>query len=284
MNDGVPLVSVVVATRNEAGRIGACLRSVNGQTHPRIEVLVADNFSTDGTGEAALGATPRATVIPCGPERCGQRNTAAGMARGDYILFIDADMVLAPEVVAECVAAGSELVVIPEESSGEGFWGRVRAYERGFYDRNSAVAAARFISRRLFWAVGGYDESLYAAGEDWDLHSRARERCRPVWIEAGITHVEGRVTLRSYLAKKAYYATHLGKYQNKWGRSAGGRLGPGRLLCYLRKPRRIVGHPLLFAAMCVMLGAAYVTYKKELVRDRLRLVFSGTSRIHAGGR
>ena len=49
-----PLVSVIVPTKNSQATLGACLHSIKAQTYPHIELIVVDNFSTDGTLALAM--------------------------------------------------------------------------------------------------------------------------------------------------------------------------------------------------------------------------------------
>ena len=81
-------VSVVIPTRNEAEHIPRLLTLLREQSHLPLEVIVADNRSDDGTVEAAafLGAK----VIGGGLPAQG-RNNGARLAKGKYLLFLDAD-------------------------------------------------------------------------------------------------------------------------------------------------------------------------------------------------
>jgi len=256
-----PLVSVVLAVRNAGAVIGPCLTSLAGQTYRNMEVIVVDNASTDETCSIVRRDFPGVRLVQAGPERCAQRNAGARLARGRYLFFPDADMVLALDVVEKCVRSGGDLVIIPETTLGRGFWARVRRYERDFYAGREGLEAGRFFSAQLFHRLGGYDENLFAAGEDWDLHRRAAQHTRPVRIDSVIAHDEGHVTLASYLRKKRYYAAFVKRYAKKWGSETCRQLGPQRLAVYLRQPRRILARPLLFLAMVFMLTAALVTFK-----------------------
>jgi len=256
-----PLVSVVLAVRNAAAVIGPCLASLVAQTYHNMEIIVVDNASTDDTRTIVQRDFPGARLVEAGPERCAQRNAGARLARGRYLFFPDADMVLAPDVIAKCVRSGGDLVIVPEVTRGRGFWAKVRRYERDFYAGQEGLEAGRFLSAVLFHRIGGYDENLFAAGEDWDLHHRAAAHTRAARIDSVVVHDEGPVTLASYLAKKKYYARFLRRYALKWGGETREQLGWRRVLVYLRQPRRILARPLLFLAMAVMLGAALLVFR-----------------------
>ena len=97
-----PLVSVVVPTFNSERFLEECLMSVRAQTYPNVEVIVVDNYSTDRTREIAEKYGAR--VILCRAIRSEARNVGAGLAKGEFILSVDSDMELTPNVVSECVA------------------------------------------------------------------------------------------------------------------------------------------------------------------------------------
>ncbi len=125
-----PLVSVVIPTYNSERTIELCLKSIANQSYDNVEVIIVDRFSEDGTVEIAYGA--RVYQLDC--ERAKAKNMGLKVARGDYVLFVDSDMELSRDVVKECVEVmeGDRVggVVIPEKSVGDGFWVRVRDFER----------------------------------------------------------------------------------------------------------------------------------------------------------
>jgi chlorobactene glucosyltransferase len=100
-----PFVSVVVPARNEADDLGACLDGLLAQTYPSLELLVVDGESTDGTREVALAREPRVTLLgePPLPEGWVGKNwacwTGAQRARGEFLLFTDADVRPSPDAV-----------------------------------------------------------------------------------------------------------------------------------------------------------------------------------------
>jgi glycosyltransferase involved in cell wall biosynthesis len=214
----MPLVSIVVTTKNESENIVACLESVRRQTFSDFEIIVVDNASTDDTKDLARRYTEK--VFDLGPERSAQRNFGVSQAAGTYILYLDADMVLEPNAVAECVGICWENaqiagIYIPEQIVGTGFWIKVRAFERSFYD-GTVIDAVRFVPRQVFDEVGGFDSGM-CGPEDWDFDKKIRMAGDVVVANSKIMHNEGVFNLSRYLDKKAYYARSFGTYVRRWG-------------------------------------------------------------------
>ena len=214
-------VSVTITTRNEAINIGRCLASVDKQSYGRdkIEVIVIDNSSIDNTQEVVRGYNCQ--LYTYGPERSAQRNLAAQKAKGEFILFLDADMELSEDVVLECIRKcreeGLAALYIPEKIIGKGFWIKVRNFERSFYNA-TVIDCVRFVRKEAFLQINGFDESL-TGPEDWDFDRRIRERYPVGIINANIYHHEGVFNLKRYISKKMYYSSSFRKYKNKWGSS-----------------------------------------------------------------
>jgi glycosyltransferase involved in cell wall biosynthesis len=246
MSEGGSWVSVIVTTRNSDRTLGRCLESVRSQSYEPLELIVIDNGSIDQT--LTIASRHSDVLDSFGPERSAQRNRGTRLARGDYLLFIDSDMALAPSVVAECVAAvmdtGAPGVVIPELSVGEGFLARCRALERSCYVGDDAIEAARFFTREAFDASGGFDEDL-TGPEDWDLSMRIAGGGHLARTASYISHDEGRLRLRAVLEKKRYYATSSLRYWRKHGQSATGQANLVFRPAFLRNWRRLVRHPVL---------------------------------------
>lgn len=106
-------VSVLIPARNEADRIGPCVRAALASDWGDLQVVVLDDRSTDGTARAvrlAAGDDPRIRVLTGAPRpgdwlgkpwACAQM---AEVADGDVLMFVDADVTLAPQAVARTVA------------------------------------------------------------------------------------------------------------------------------------------------------------------------------------
>lgn len=206
-----PLVSVIIPTKNSSKTLERCLQSIKNQTYKNIEIIVVDNNSIDKTKEIAKKYTDK--VFNHGPERSAQRNFGVGQSKGKYLLIHDSDIYFPLESIKECVQIiekeKSAALIIPERSIGNGFWSKVKAFERSFYVGNDLIEAPRFFDKKVYEIVGGYDEDL-VAGEDWDLGIRLRKKGFKISrTKLFLDHDEKEATLLNFLNKKKYYSNNL---------------------------------------------------------------------------
>jgi hypothetical protein len=107
----VPTVSIIVPARNEATNLPALLASLARLEPAPLEIIVVDDDSSDGTGELARRAGAR--VVRPGPRPAGWLGkpwacaAGAAVARGDWLLFTDADTVHAPDSLATAAGAAA---------------------------------------------------------------------------------------------------------------------------------------------------------------------------------
>ena len=187
-----PLVSTIISTKNEGFNLTRLITSIKSQTYPNIEIVVVDNHSSDKTVNIARKFGARVYIR--GPERSAQRNYGVIKSQGKYVLILDADMELTPNVIAQCVKLGESGLggmIIPEKSVGEGFWAAVKSEERSWYLGDDSIEAERFFNKAILLAAGGYDESI-TGPEDWDLPLRTRKLAPHGRIKSFIIHHEGR--------------------------------------------------------------------------------------------
>lgn len=254
-----PLISVIITTKNEDKVIGRLIESIRKQKFRSCEIILVDNNSEDKTVEIAekMGAK----IYTVGPERSAQRNFGAKQARGNYYLFIDADMELSKDVLKECVdvcRTDPEVgaVVIPEQSIGINFWEKVKAFERSFYNAegDDITDAARFFTRQAFQKAGGYDETI-TGPEDWDLpESISKLGFKTRRVSALIYHYERISSPLALARKKFYYALKSHRYLNKQNIS----IFSPKTIYFLRPVfykhfDRILTHPVLSLGMILML-------------------------------
>ncbi|MDN7131511.1 glycosyltransferase family 2 protein [Halomonas sp. MC140] len=107
-----PLVSIIVPVYNVERYLDECLDSIRGQTYERLEIIVVEDYSTDDS-LVRLNAhftDPRVRLIQ--HERnsglSAARNTGIEAAKGEFVLFVDSDDAIAPELVETCLAQATE--------------------------------------------------------------------------------------------------------------------------------------------------------------------------------
>ncbi len=195
-----PLISVIVPARNEERNIGECVSALLSQTYPNYEVIVVDDRSTDGTAEilVSIRSAPRpagrlkiinGVDLPDGwagkPHALTQ---GAEAARGEWLLFVDADTFLAPEALsaahAKAVETGADLFTALTRQVMLTFWERtilplvMTALSAGFSPRKvndpkrrEAIANGQFIfiKRSVYDASGRHAAIKGSIVEDKDL-------------------------------------------------------------------------------------------------------------------
>lgn len=132
--EDAPFLSIVVPARNEERAIGDAVRSLLAQRYPRLEVIVVDDRSTDRTREVLDGLTADARLtivrgVEPPPGWLGKPHAlhqGAAVARGNLLLFVDADVIYDPRAVSEAVGllerTGADFVGLLPKLRAEGFW------------------------------------------------------------------------------------------------------------------------------------------------------------------
>ena len=195
----LPLVSVIVPARNEARNIERCLRSVLSTTYSAVEVIAVDDHSDDATGSIAramAASDPRLCVLESPPLPAGWFGkqwacaTGAAAARGELLLFIDADTWHAPDLLPRAVSAmrtrGADLLSAAGHQEMRTFWERLvqpqifwmllaryggtEGIGRARRPEN-VIAAGQFmlVRRAVYEAVGGHAAVRDKAAEDLAL-------------------------------------------------------------------------------------------------------------------
>jgi glycosyltransferase involved in cell wall biosynthesis len=181
-----PFVSVVIPARDEEDYVAAALESIAAQTwRPRdLEAIVVVNGTEDRTLPVARATAERLGGFPvrlvddptAGVSRA--KNAGARLARGDLLVFLDADSRMAPDLIEKIVAAserapaGSIRIVADSDDPIDGAFFRLLEWGKGLFGIHANML---FCSRALFEDVGGFDERLYQA-EDLDLLRRIATR------------------------------------------------------------------------------------------------------------
>jgi glycosyltransferase involved in cell wall biosynthesis len=195
------VISVVVPVRNDPDHLRACLESLAATRGPvDREVIVVDDASTDGSAAVAQSLGSRVIRLDKRAGPAAARNLGAEAARGEIIFFVDADVCVHPETVAQVASAFAAdpgidaLFGSYDRQPGEpNFLSQYKNLFHHFVHQQGSAEAATFwsgcgaIKRSVFLEMGGFDTS-YARPciEDIELGARLRRAGRRVVLRKDI--------------------------------------------------------------------------------------------------
>jgi len=196
-----PTISVVIPVHQAAAMLRACLQHLRDGSEPPFECIVVDDGSTDASAEVArsYGARVLATGARRGPAHA--RNKGVQAARGNVILFLDADVCPAPDTIArvrEAFEKEPDLDALigsyDDAPSSPGFVSQYKNLMHCFVHQSGRRAASTFwsgcgaIHRDVFLALGGFDEAYdRPAIEDIELGYRLVGARRKVRLDPHLT-------------------------------------------------------------------------------------------------
>jgi glycosyltransferase involved in cell wall biosynthesis len=213
------LFSVVLPAHNAEEFIGAQLLALRAQVGAGpFEVIVVDNLSTDRTAAIAAQHADalelRIVTATEGRSASYARNVGIGAARGEFVVFVDADDVADPSLLAAYRRVAPRYMIMGgsyEErllnDSRIASWrpeltknGLPIAYRRVQYFLMGNAA----VHRSVFDDIGKFDEALTHGGEEVDFSLRARLAAYEIgWVPDAIVHYRHRDSLRG-LARQFY--------------------------------------------------------------------------------
>ncbi len=200
-----PLVSVVIVNYNGSGFIGRCVESVLRSDFPKLEIIVVDNASTDGSiGELEkFKLEKRGLILVKNPVNYGfarASNIGVHLSRGDYILFLNNDTMVKSDCIQEFTkvmqsaedigAIQCKLLTMDDPSVIDnvghfmdllGMTYEIGSLEEdhGQYDRITelfgARGAAMVVKRPVLFKTGLFDEDFFMYFEETDL-------CWRIWL------------------------------------------------------------------------------------------------------
>ncbi|CAN5789740.1 glycosyltransferase family 2 protein [soil metagenome] len=103
----LPVLSAIVVNHRSHPLVNDCLRSLLAGSQVPDEIIVVDNEAASGGLEADLASDPRVRLVlrSANPGYAASCNDGAAEARGDLLLFLNADVTLAPECLERCLSA-----------------------------------------------------------------------------------------------------------------------------------------------------------------------------------
>ncbi len=228
-----PFVSIIIPCYNEQTTIGKLLEALAAQTYPhaRMEVVIADGMSTDGTrqviAEFARSHNDLRPIIVDNPKRIipAGLNRALEKAKGEVIIRLDAHSQPYPDYVTRCLAdleegLGDNVGGMWDIHPGDETWIAVSiaaaaAHPLGagdaMYRRPKKAAEVDTVpfgafKRELLALVGFFNENLLT-NEDYEFNARVRARGGRIWLDPSIRSI--------YYARSTFAA--LGKQYFRYG-------------------------------------------------------------------
>lgn len=185
--DSPPVISIVTPSYNQAAFIERTLRSVLDQDYPRLEYVVQDGGSSDGTVEILERYSPRLTAWQS--QRDGGQSAAinAGFAKtgGEIMAWLNSDDVLLPGAlwyVARYFAGHPEVdvvyghrVLLDEEDREIGRWVLPAHSDEILSWADFVPQETLFWRRRIWERAGGRVDESFRFAMDWDLLLRFRD-------------------------------------------------------------------------------------------------------------
>jgi GT2 family glycosyltransferase/glycosyltransferase involved in cell wall biosynthesis/SAM-dependent methyltransferase len=243
-----PKISVLVVTYNCAEYIGPALRALFRNEYPNLEVILVDNHSIDDTVPIArrlASSHPQTRIETLASNRgfAGANNVAAGLATGDYLVFLNADTLVTPGWLGRLLRhlqrdpsiglicpvtnfAGNEVKITVDyrnQQEMERFALSIARARRGeLHDVAVVPLYCALMRNSVFKELGGLDER-YEIGmfEDDDLSLKVKERgLRVVVAEDCFVHHFGQASF-SKLPPDEYnriFDANRRRFEEKWKR------------------------------------------------------------------
>jgi len=204
-----PLVSIVIPTRNRASLLREAVESALGQRHPKVEVVVVDDGSTDDTPRLLSSLArkePRLRVLTheTGGGAPRARNAGARAARGSIITFLDDDCVFHEDKIRmqlDLLDSGHGVVycrqIIRDLDGGWVVEGDPGAGSHSVEGLLRIGTNTILLRREDFRAVGGFDEELPRL-QDFELLLRLSRRTAFAFVPEALVKgvmVGGGITL-----------------------------------------------------------------------------------------
>ena len=195
-----PSVSIIIVNRNHFQYLNDCLESVMNLAYPYLEIILADNNSTDGSPDFVQGKFPCVKLLRL-PKNYGfaeGNNKAIKQSKGDYVLLLNPDTKIEPDCVGKLVKTMEQdrsigicmpkMLMFDEPSiinsagiiGNQILQGRDRGaweLDNGQYDKDveilGACGGAMLIRSSLFGKIGYFDRKYFTYYEDLDFSIRA---------------------------------------------------------------------------------------------------------------
>lgn len=239
----LPIVSVIVPTRNSSTTVLKCLESIVKQDYPIAEIIVVDNNSQDNS-VTLVKKFSKSSKIPVKIIQRKQNmgvgssyNAGVAKAKSQFIIFLHSDScpatksemikLVTPVIASPTVVASYPTAIVPRSVwDTYNFWQKYR-FTRLLGKEVGFNAKFDCMRREVFLQVGGFDEERFArdeaiGGEDADLYLRLKKEGDIVHTNAEVIHYHylgAHYTLEDHFKTRKMLARTYGRLLRVQGRS-----------------------------------------------------------------
>lgn len=172
------LVSIVIPCYNQAKWLPDAIESALNQTYKYTEIIVVDDGSTDDTFKVAK-KYPVKVLKKKNGGLSSARNSGIKISKGYYILPLDSDDMIKPEMIEKCLEANDDIVSTAQQEFGDSdnLWNNQPTHPKfnDFWTANR-INYCSLYKRKVWEDVGGYDEDNNKGYEDWDFWMMATKK------------------------------------------------------------------------------------------------------------
>ncbi|HUB92585.1 MAG TPA: glycosyltransferase [Candidatus Saccharimonadales bacterium] len=195
----MPKISIIIPTYNEEKYIRTTLESIRRQPYRDIEVIIADSDSSDRTREIARKAYPKVRIVLRKERGVGIAcNAAAKLAKGELLMFIDADTSITRDLLRsyedafrdkEVVAATGPIIPLEKTTKSIEFgYKAVSVYTVKLFmkiGKPSTISSNLMVRKESYLKLGGFSTTMNTY-YDWDLSNRLGKVGRIVFVEGAV--------------------------------------------------------------------------------------------------
>lgn len=208
------MISIIIPTFNRAKTIGKVLETILAQTYKNYELIIVNDGSKDNTDNVIEGYVSKIKEANIGLQYFNQanqgapaaRNNGLKHARGEYLLFCDADAELRPEMLEQLLKALTENPEISYAFSSF-FWGKKLFKPEPFTEaklKSGPFIHTSSLIRRADFPQSGWDESIKKL-QDWDLWLTMLEAGKKgFFVDQVLYKINPGGTISSWLPSFAY--------------------------------------------------------------------------------